>query len=267
MVTITQAAQVISKVTEFLYTLVHVHGVTTEADGRLEPFLASLQQEIAEHADGPTNALLGEVGATAELLWTSSKTFMGMGDLNRQFCSLLNRAIREDHPDLASFTVAIARALNALRVVAPRAGAAAAEFRPGGITWRGTAFDDSLRGFFTEGNDYRVPGFLVTSFSPVQAKGFIFNEATAYVKPGVLWKVHVDPAGEGEPARRCRNANFVQHTHVAGEREYLFTAYSVFTVRKVTWSADPMTSPHRVDLDVALDNALSSEDLPLAPWY
>jgi hypothetical protein len=39
---------------------------------------------------------------------------------------------------------------------------------------------------------------------------------------------------------------------VPGEREYLFTAYSVFTVREVTWSADPMASPHRIDLDVAL---------------
>ena len=121
---ITLPPQVISTVTEFLYTFVHVHGVTAEAEGRLEPFLASLQQEIADHADGPANALLGEVGAT--LLWTSNKTFMGMGDFNRQFCSLLNRAIREDHPDLASFTAAIAHALNALCVVAPRAGAAAA---------------------------------------------------------------------------------------------------------------------------------------------
>ena len=256
-----------SNLTNFLYTLVHVHGATERAEGRLELFMAELQQEVRAHVAGPTNELLGEVGATAELLWTSAKTFAGMGDLNRQFCSLLNRSIREDHPDLAPLTAAMARALNALCVVAPRAGAAAPEFPAGGITWRGTAFDDSLRGFFTEGKEYRVPGFLATSFSEVKAKEFIFNEATAYAKPGVLWKVHVDPAGADEPAQRCRNVNFVRHTLVPGEREYLFTAYSVFTVRAVTWSADPMTTPHRIDLEAALDNARCREDLPLAPWY
>ena len=44
-------------------------------------------------------------------------------------------------------TAARARALNALCVVAPRAGAAAPEFPAGGITWRGTAFDDGLLRF------------------------------------------------------------------------------------------------------------------------
>ena len=135
------------------------------------------------------------------------------------------------------------------------------------FTWRGTAFDDSLRGFVTEGQEYRVPGFLATSFSEVKAKEFIYSEATVYGKPGVLWKVHVDPAGGDEPARRCKNVNYVRHTLVAGEREYLFAAYSVFTIRRVTWSADTTAEPHRIELDAALDNAECSEDLPLAPWY
>eukprot|EP01045_Picozoa_sp_COSAG04_P007610 COSAG04_NODE_401_length_14952_cov_3.941224_6_plen_957_part_00 len=131
-VPVRHAHQVMSNLTNFLYTLVHVHGATERAEGRLELFMAELQQEVRAHVAGPTNELLGEVGATAELLWTSAKTFMGMGDLNRQFCSLLNRSIREDHPDLAPLTAAMARALNALCVVAPRAGAAAPEFPAGG---------------------------------------------------------------------------------------------------------------------------------------
>ena len=112
-----------------------------------------------------------------------------------------------------------------------------------------------------------MPGFLATSFSQFKAREFIFNEATAYAKPGVLWKVHVDPAGAQDPSRRCKNVNFVRHSMVAGEQEYLFAAYSVFTIRKVTWSADPTSTPHLIELDAALDNALCSEDLPLAPWY
>ena len=40
----------------------------------------------------------------------------------------------------------------------------------------------------------------------------------------------VDPAGAQDPARRCKNVNFVRHSLVAGEQEYLFAAYSVFGV-------------------------------------
>lgn len=81
----------------------------------------------------------------------------------------------------------------------------------------------------------------------------------------IKWIVHIDPAGEHNPELRCKHVNYVANTHVAGEAEFLFTPYSVFTVRSVTWSAD--TSPHRVVLDAAVDNKLEREDLPLAPWY
>jgi hypothetical protein len=125
-VPIRHAHQVLSRLHTFLYTFVHIYDLKEEAEGRLELFLSSLQvgqyqyamdhvsgpheadrwltagvlclqQQVAAHADGPANALLGEVGATAELLWTSDKTFVGMREFNRQLCSLLNRAIREDH--------------------------------------------------------------------------------------------------------------------------------------------------------------------------
>ena len=262
-VPIRRAHQVMAQLDTFLYTFVHAYGITAEADGRLDPFLAALQGQVQAHADGPSNQLLTEVGDTAELLWTSAETFAGMGEFNKQLCSLLNRAIRDDHPDLAASTAAMARSLRELCVIAPRGGAAAPEFPDGGITWRGTGFDDSMRDFFTEGKEYRVPGFLATSFSEAIARRFIYNEATAYGRPGVLWKVHVDP----DPSRRCKNVNFVRHSLVAGEQEYLFAAYSVFTIRRVTWSADPTSTPHLIELDAALDNALCSEDLPLAPWY
>jgi len=142
-----------------------------------------------------------------------------------------------------------------------------ATFPSGGITWRGTGFDDSLRSFFTEGKEYRVPGFLATSFSKNVAETFVFNNATAYGKPAVLWKVHVDPDGARDPAKLCKHVNYVRHTFVSGEEEYLFTAYSVFTIRKVTWSEDSSTTPHEIELDAALDNTECSQDLPLAPWY
>ena len=108
-------------------------------------------------------------------------------------------------------------------------------------------------------------GFLATSFSQATAQQFIHDNAVAMGKQGILWVVHIDPAGAHDASMRCKHVNFVQNSLVPGEDEYLFTAYSVFTVRSVAWGAEGAV--HRVELDAALDNALEREDLPLAPWY
>ena len=50
-----------------------------------------------------------------------------------------------------------------------------------------------------------------------------------------------------------------------GEGEYLFAPYSVFTVREVKWSDDPIQE-HCITVAAAVDNAFESDDLPLAPW-
>ena len=157
---------------------------------------------------------------------------------------------------------------------------AALPFPPGGITHRGGGFNDDHKAFFTVGKQYRVPGFLATSFSQAKAEEFVFNQATAYGRQGVLWTVHVDPAGEADPSKRCKHVNLVQpeHSLVPGEQEYLFTAYSIFTVRSVTWGVGG--APHRIELDAASDNRAEaeggagrwatpagSEGLTLAPWY
>ena len=76
----------------------------------------------------------------------------------------------------------------------------------------------------------------------------------------------MDPAGENDPARRCKHVNYVRNGLAGDEREYLCTAYSVFTVRRVEWSADA-TTLSRIELEAALDNSVEAEDLPLAPWY
>ena len=62
----------------------------------------------------------------------------------------------------------------------------------------------------------------------------------------------MDPGGQKDPRRRCKHANFVGDTLVPGEAEFLFTAYSVFTVHKVTWGKGG--DMHHVELDAASDN-------------
>ncbi len=73
--------------------------------------------------------------------------------------------------------------------------------------------------------------------------------------------------------------NYVTHSLVGGEAEYLFTAYSIFTVRAVAWG-EGEGAFHRIELDASSDNRaeaeggegrwatpVGSEELPLAPWY
>ena len=62
--------------------------------------------------------------------------------------------------------------------------------------------------------------------------------------------------------------------HVTDEKEYLFAPYSVFTVKRVTWTKGRPNVPHVIELEAAFDN-MNEEDeeeasgvsLPLAPWY
>jgi hypothetical protein len=94
-------------------------------------------------------------------------------------------------------------------------------------------------------------------------------EAAGY--PVVQWCIQLDqrsdPQGENSFQHRCKHVNLLRVTHCEGEKEYLFAAFSVFTVREAVWSANPtVQDPHRITIGAAIDNALEDEDLPLAPW-
>ena len=69
-------------------------------------------------------------------------------------------------------------------------------------------------------------------------------------------------------AATLKHVQLLQESHVGGEKEYLFSAFSVFTVREIEHSPTPTdpTTPHRITLEVALDNALFPTDMDLAPW-
>jgi hypothetical protein len=260
---------VLGNLVTFVHTYCHVHGLDSELEKvAAARFVEQLQHAVADH-HGPhaaaITAMLGEVGATAELLWTSSQIFVGMNQHAKEFCSLLNAAIRSDDERLMPPTALLVRAINAL-CVAGRIGGAGAAFPTNGRTFRGTAFDDAHRNFFVEGKKYRAPGFVATSFDETTALGFAVRNGLDRGKPAVLWVVHVDPAGEHDPTRRCKHVSFVNNGLAGRENEYLFTAYSVFTVRRVEWS-DDATTLSRIELEAAIDNRDEDESLPLAPWF
>jgi hypothetical protein len=48
---------------------------------------------------------------------------------------------------------------------------------------------------------------------------------------------------------RCKHVNYVESTHCRGEREYLFSPYSVFEVEAVHWSpGSNYLRPHEITL-------------------
>ena len=139
-----------------------------------------------------------------------------------------------------------------------------------GACWRGGGFMDNAvtRDFYVPGRDYRVAQFLPTSFERPVAERFIDRvqlngpgPANAYV----LWKVRLDPD------LGCDHVNLVTATHVPGESEFLFAAFSAFTVVVVNWSPTPQdrATPHEITIRAAVDNRNDPrfpETLALAPW-
>jgi hypothetical protein len=122
------------------------------------------------------------------------------------------------------------------------------------------------------GKKYRIPAFLATSVKQTVTNTFM-GTAQAKGFPVVQWKIEMDkrgdPAGDSDPRYTCKHVNLLRVTHVPGEEEFLFQAFSVFTVKEVAWAkSDPATMayPHRITLVAAVDNAQEREDLPLARW-
>lgn len=227
-------------------------------------FFNRLKNEAFEHQ----KTLRDNISAAAEYLWTSPQQLRG--DRGPEFCSILNKAIRDDDPVDMVHAVLIIRAIN-VRMVVRRGDDISKKnskfrFPKNGLCWRGTSFDMKHKDFFRPGVKYRVPGFLATSLQKSTAIKFITRHNDVIHR--VLWEVRLDPRGAKQPLYRCQHVHYVHKTHVSGEDEYLFAPYSVFTVaQKPMWNETTSVDPHRIVLVASLDNKRESSDLPLAPWY
>ena len=117
--------------------------------------------------------LLSEIQVAATRIWTSTQKLQGAGvdkSLNVEFCSLVNRALRDDIADVMPHLVVVVRAINALCIV--RRETASLKFPPNSESHRGGALPLQHHAFFTAGNKYRVPMYLATSFSEDKAYEF-----------------------------------------------------------------------------------------------
>ena len=244
---VTLATEVFANVSGFLQSFLQASPTTTAA---VSNFVERLRKEVVDAGIDS----MGHAGAVAELLWSSAVTMQGNGgNGGRRLYSFINQALREDPADevVAWRLAGVVRAINAVRNVRGRAPDAI-RFPPGGMTYRGGGFNDTHKSFFQVGRKYRVPGFLATSFSKEVSISFR-DLATG---SSILWVVH--------SKKGCKHAYLID-SHLPHEKEFLFTAFSVFTVRKVEWGT--AGAPHLVELDAAFDNEVESKELPLAPWY
>jgi hypothetical protein len=220
-----------------------VHGIPYD-DDEGEAFFDALRADMDAQ---------DSLAAAVQRMWTSYQPLRG-----REFCTILNEAVRDDAPDRVAAAAALTRAINQL-CVTPDGEEPRPPFPPEFRCIRGGGFDDSYRDFFAPGREFRQPAFLATSFLESKADEFIRRSAMP-VK--AKWFIRIDPE------RKCRHVNLVT-MRVPGlpdEQEYLFAPYSVFTVLSARWGAGTDADPHVIELEAAPDNIGPSEDLPLAPW-
>jgi hypothetical protein len=113
-------------------------------------------------------------------------------------------------------------------------------------------------GFFIEGKKYRVNMFLATSFKREKAMEFARADYARAGNPPTMFIFHYSAAG-------CVHVNYIKSL-IPEESEFLFPAFSAFTVRSTNFSSST-TELSEIHLDVAPDNLTESENLPLSPWH
>ena len=184
----------------------------------------------------------------------------------KEFCSILNEAMRED---CATHAVPIARALNSyLHTRASRGGGTASTQWPeANRVFRGGALPARHHWFFSVGRRYRIPMFLSTSADRDVAEDMMRERGGPDF---VLWIIEFDAS------RKCDHVNHVNRNdgtldaadpNTAAEDEYLFAPYATFVVANAIFQDAPTASnPHVVVLHAAVNNRNEPNDLMSAPW-
>ena len=219
----------------------------------------------AEAARRVMAELLTQPQLIALRMYSSAATLNG-----REFCSILNEALREDR---LTHTVAVARALSSyLHTRMSRGGGASVapvRWPAANRVFRGCALPPQHHWFFSVGRQYRIPMFLSTSGNRGVAEGMMRDRGGPDY---VLWIIDFDDS------RQCDHVNYVNKNdgslstptpNTAAEDEYLFAPYGTFTVTGAAFQPTGTVSeanPHVVTLRAAVNNRSEREDVQSAPW-
>jgi hypothetical protein len=170
-------------------------------------FLKRLQRQAFKHEE----ELASNMAVSAALIWTSAEQLrLGPGNTT-EFCSLLNRILRERDGDLLVPACGVVCGINLLCVT--RRDASKLRYPPGGRSHRGGGLPAEHLPFFTAGKKFRVPMYLATSFDEEVAYRRELLLSTSHARltvrgrrfwlmafdkgePPVHWIVQVDPRGE-----------------------------------------------------------------------
>lgn len=209
--------------------------------------------------------LLTQPQLIALRMYSSAATLNG-----REFCSILNEALREDR---LTHTVAVARALSSyLHTRMSRGGGASVapvRWPAANRVFRGGALPPQHHWFFSVGRQYRIPMFLSASGDRGVAEGMMRERGGPDY---VLWIIDFDDS------RQCDHVNYVNKNdgslstptpNTAAEDEYLFAPYGTFTVTGAAFQPTGTVSeanPHVVTLRAAVNNRSEREDVQSAPW-
>ena len=89
------STEVLAQIRKFLHAYARAHGMADKAKlNACDQFFENLQRETGEHT---AVDVLGKLGPTATLLWTSASRLLGVPKAHsRELCSLINAALRED---------------------------------------------------------------------------------------------------------------------------------------------------------------------------
>ena len=242
--------EIFGAVRELIASYARNHASITEED--VNDFMSRLQRETM--VLGGVEEVLSEVQSIAVRLWTSAQKLSNKHEL----CSIFNEAIRKDNEQMMPSVIAFAKTLNLLCANAQRSSKVV---QWPSVTYRGGALPREHHQFFQVGKQFRVPQFLSTTKKQAVAYEFARWAGDRGEEP-VIWEFHF------HEIFRCAHVNLLSKSNVEGEEEFLFTAYSAFTVRSIEIKSDSRwTAPHKVVLDVCPDNRDCSEDVPLAPWF
>ena len=247
-------------------------------------FVDGLQSNVADYCE---KHYIDEddVQVISMLVWSN----MVFGGAKREFCSLLNAALRDDYPDsVVQHAVVFSRALSSNLVMrleeATTRLADATNYKdwPNGpkvpkhlgkssnkdTTWRGGGMPKKDFDWWLELDKQtsgpkkcRTKMFVASSFTRGVAEDF----ASRYYDAN-------NPDGSGRVLFRfkferhsCLHVNYIDRSRYPEEKEFLLPPYTVLELEGVQESLDLDAKPHVITVKVANDNQAESLDLPLIP--
>ena len=222
-----------------------------------DKFYSSMEREACGKA-------AGSVGETAARMWTSALQLEIGPGVGIAFYTMINEAMRLDLADMMAEVALINCAMNDMLVSRRVEKLGPATFPSNATSHRGGGFDLSHKDFFSEKKKFRVPHPLATSGDEDVAYDFwrkgsqtIASASILYIVLTLLvhknnsshtaflkrfmpvhWYFHFDERGEKRRQYACKHVMLLENiTNINKEVEYLFAAYSVFTVRSAIFPA------------------------------